>query len=80
MSFSELTDLTSAIYDAREQIRNAPDDYGVVSDVLFKFIMRAWDLPSTAEGAVARGLSGKYSAGEAYRAIRYQMAKARGEE
>lgn len=79
MSFSELTDLTSAIYDAREQIRNEPYEPSVVSDVLFAFIMRTWDLPKRAEYALRMGLMGAYSAGEAYRAIRAQTRKARDE-
>lgn len=69
MEFSDLTDLTSAIYDAREQVRTL-EDGRTVARILHTFLMRAWDLPSEAAPALASALSGHISAGEAYRAIK----------
>lgn len=81
MPFSELTDLQSAISDACEQVRNAPDDYGVVSEILHAFIMRAWDLPPTAKEDLALGLAGEETDAETYLRIRDHKRKSRrGEE
>lgn len=79
MPFSELTDLQSAIYDAREQVRNASAYYDVL--VLHAFIMRAWDLPPTAADDLLRGLSGLETEIETYLRVRDHKRKSRrGEE